>query len=107
MAARADAIVVIEERTVSRKTAKDGRLEISESTVAQLAALGETFRVHTAHGEGDARLYGMTCTCEKSGSSGQHVHHFVESDLLRALEPGATVRLELDSSRPRSLAVLE
>ena len=48
----------------------------------------------------------MTCTCAKSGNSGQHVHHFVESVVLRALEPGATVRLELDGSRPGSLAVL-
>jgi hypothetical protein len=98
--------MLIEERIVSRKTPMDGRLEISESTVAQLSPLGETFRVRTLHAEGDARLHAMTCTCAKSDSTGQHVHHFVESDVLRALEPGASVRLELDSARPGSLAVL-
>lgn len=98
--------MLIEQRTVSRKTPLDGRLEISESTVAQLARLGETFRVRTAHGDGEARLHAMSCTCAKSERTGQHVHHFVESDVLRALEPGARVRLELDSARPGSLAIV-
>jgi hypothetical protein len=98
--------VLIEQRTVSRKTPNDGRLEISESSAAQLEPLGQTFRVRTAHGDGDARLYAMTCTCGKSEHGGQHMHHFVESDVLRALEPGARVRLELDSARPGSLAIL-
>jgi hypothetical protein len=97
--------MLIEHRTVSRKTPLDGRLEISESAVAQLEPLGETFWVRTAHGDGEARLHAMTCTCAKSESTGQHVHHFVESDVLRALEPGASVRLELDSARPGSLAI--
>jgi hypothetical protein len=47
----------------------------------------------------------MTCTCARSASTGQHVHHFVESDVLRALEPGARVHLELDDARPGSLEV--
>ena len=98
--------MVIEEPTVSRKTPGDGRLEISESTVAQLAPLGETFLVRTAQGSGEARLHAMTCTCAKSASTGQHVHHFLESDVLRALEPGARVRLELDGAHPGSLAIL-
>jgi hypothetical protein len=98
--------VLIEDRIVSRKTPLDGRLEISESTAAQLEPLGETFRVHTAHGDGEARLHAMTCTCAKSESSGQHRHHFVESEVLRAMEPGAHVRLELDSARPGTLAIV-
>lgn len=98
--------MLIEHRTVSRKTPLDGRLEISESTVAHLGPLGETFRVRTAHAEGSARLHAMTCACAKSGSAGQHVHHFVESDVLRALEPGERVRLELDAGPPGSLAIL-
>ena len=97
--------MVIEQPTVSRKTPLDGRLEISESTAAKLAPLGETFPVRTAHGSGEARLHTMTCTCARSTSTGQHVHHFVESDVLRALEPGARVRLELDGARPGCLDV--
>ena len=100
--------MLIEQRIVSRKTPLDGRLEISASTVTQLEPLGETFALRTAHGEGQARLYAMTCTCAKSESTGQHVHHFVESDVLRALEPGTHVRLELEGTRPGSpvLAIL-
>ena len=98
--------MVIEQPTVSRKTPLDGRLEISASTVAQLAPLGQTFTVRTEHGSGEARLQSMTCTCAKSGVTGEHVHHFVESDVLRALEPGSRVRLELDGAHPGSLAIL-
>jgi hypothetical protein len=98
--------MVIEQPTVSRKTPLDGRLEISESTVAQLAPLGETFSVRTARGSGEGRLQTMACTCAKSEVTGQHAHHFVERDVLRALEPGTRVRLELDGARPGSLAVL-
>ena len=97
--------MLIEQPTVSRKTPLDGRLEISESAVAKLVPLGETFPVRTAHGTGEARLHAMTCTCAKSARTGQHVHHFVESDVLRALEPGARVRLELDDARPDSLEI--
>ena len=102
----ADGEMLIECRTVSRKTPLDGRLEISEAAVSQLAPLGASFCVRTAQGEGDGRLHEMACTCARAESTGQHVHHFVESDVLRALEPGATVRLELDGARPGSLAVL-
>ena len=98
--------MVIEQPTVSRKTPLDGRLEISESTAAQLAPLGDTFAVRTAHGSGEARLHAMTCTCAKSERTGPHVHHFVESVVLRALEPGSRVRIELDGARPGSLAIL-
>jgi hypothetical protein len=98
--------MLIEQRTVSRKTPLDGRLEISESSAERLGLLGETFSVRTAHGSGRARLQAMTCTCAKSDSRGEHVHHFVESELLRALEPGASVRIELDGAPPGSLAIL-
>jgi hypothetical protein len=98
--------MVIEQPTVSRKTPLDGRLEISESTAARLASFAEPFPVRTAHGSGEARLHAMTCTCARSERTGQHVHHFVESDVLRALEPGSRVRIELDDARPGSLAIL-
>jgi hypothetical protein len=98
--------MVIEQPTVSRKTPLDGRLEISESTAARLAPLGEPFPVRTAHGSGEARLHAMTCTCARSERTGQHVHHFVESDVLRALEPGSRVRIELEDAHPGSLAIL-
>jgi hypothetical protein len=95
----------IEQRTVSRKTPNDGKLEISASAAAQLASLGESFAVRTSSSEGRARLHAMSCTCEKAATSGQHHHHFVESDILRALEPGTDVRVAIDDARPGSLFI--
>jgi hypothetical protein len=98
-------VVLIEQRTVSRKTPLDGKLEISAGAAERMASLGPTFPVRTGSGEGLARLHVMSCTCEKAGSSGSHVHHFVESDILRALEPGTDVSVELDDARPGSLSI--
>jgi len=50
-------------------------------------------------------LHEMSCTCGKAADSGQHLHHFVESDALRSLEPGTDVRVELDDDRPGSLSI--
>ena len=95
----------IEQCTVSRKTPLDGKLEISAAAAAKIETLGESFPLRTASGEGRARLHEMTCTCTKASASGQHLHHFVESDALRALEPGTDVRVELDDDRPGSLSI--
>ena len=97
--------MIIEQSTVSRKTPLDGRLEISAGAAERLASLGATFPVRTEKDEGLARLHEMSCTCAKAGSAGSHVHHFVESDILRALEPGTGVRVELDDARPGSLSI--
>ena len=97
--------MLIERRTVSRKTPLDGKLEISESAAELLASLGANFVLRTSDGEGSARLHEMRCTCAKAASAGEHRHHFVESDLLRALEPGTDVRVELDDARPGSLSI--
>jgi hypothetical protein len=98
-------IVLIEQRTVSRKTPLDGKLEISARAAERLAALGATFPVRTPSDEGTARLHEMSCTCAKGTSGGQHLHHFVESDVLRTLEPGIDVRVEIDDTRPGSLSI--
>lgn len=95
----------IEQCTVSRKTPLDGKLEISAAAAAKIETLGESFPLRTASGEGRARLHEMTCTCTKASASGQHLHHFVESNALRALEPGTDVRVELDDDRPGSLSI--
>ena len=95
----------IEQRTVSRKTPRDGKLEISAVAAAQLESLGDSFPLRTESSEGRARLDSMSCTCEKAAASGQHLHHFLESDVLRALEPGTDVRVAIDDARPGSLLI--
>jgi hypothetical protein len=97
--------MLIEQRTVSRKTPLDGRLEISAATAARLEALGESFPLRTAAGQGRASLHEMSCTCTKAAASGEHQHHFIESDLLRALAPNTEVRVELDDAHPGSISI--
>jgi hypothetical protein len=95
----------IEQRTVSRKTPLDGKLEISAAAAAQLQVLGSFFALRTDGHNARARLVELTCTCSKGGSAGQHLHHFVESDALRSLDPGTEVRVEVDDAHPGSLSI--
>ena len=91
-------VTLLERVVVSRKTPADGRLMISADSAARLAALGGLSVEHEGE-RADARLHEMTCTCTKEGAHegrGAHVHHFVESPLLRTLGPGSEITLELD-----------
>jgi hypothetical protein len=88
-------VSLLERVVVSRKTPGDGRLMISAASAARLAALGDV-ALERGGERGAARLHSMTCTCAKGEGHGPHVHHFVESPLLKALEPGTEVALELD-----------
>jgi hypothetical protein len=97
--------MLIEQRTVSRKTPLDGKLEISDAAAAQLAALGASFPLRTVHGASSGRLVEMSCTCAKGAASGQHLHHFIESDALRALEANSEVRVEIDDAHPGALSI--
>jgi hypothetical protein len=95
--------MLIEECPVSRKTPNDGMLEISSAAAAKLAALGPEFPVRSEGRDGTARLHAMACTCAK-GAGASHIHHFIESPMLRALIPGTDVRVEMDdqpAERPR------
>ena len=91
--------MLLDERTVSRKTPLDGRLEVSAAAADRLAALGDEFAVVSAGREGRGRLRSLACTCAQ-GAGGGHAHHFVESPLLAQLIPGAAVRVELDERGP-------
>lgn len=97
--------MLIEQRTVSRKTPLDGMLEISAAAARHLLTLGASFPLRTMGGEANARLNQMSCTCAKAGTPGRHLHYFVESDVLRALAPGTEVRVQLDDDRPGSLSI--
>ena len=84
----------LERRTVSRKTARDGRHEISADTAARLAMLESPFDV-TVDGVGDrARVIRMPCTCRPEA----HEHWFIEAPALRSLVAGseATTSLAAD-----------
>ena len=90
----------LEQRTVSRKTPLDGKLEISPAVAGRLEVLGAEFPVAALGREEPGRLESLECSCAKAASAGgRHVHHFVVSPLLRGLVAGAQVRVELDEAR--------
>jgi hypothetical protein len=88
--------MLVDERTVSRKTPLDGRLEISVEAAERVAVLGDDFALVSVGRHGRGQLRSLACTCAKAGGDGPHIHHFVESPLLAALVPGVAVRVELD-----------
>jgi hypothetical protein len=87
--------MLLERRLVSPRTQLDGKLEVSAGTATRLASLGNALAVVTGGESGSARVESMTCTCAKR-SGEPHVHHFVESPILKSLAAGSEVRLELD-----------
>ena len=86
--------MLLELRTVSRKTPGDGKLEVTAATAQRLSTLGSTLPVLVGDAHGAAVMSELACTCAKAG--GAHVHHFLQSDLFRAFVPDMRVRLELD-----------
>lgn len=94
---------LLERRTVSRKTAGDGRLEITKVAAGRLEPLGSPFPIVVDARHGDARLGSMPCTCR--GGDRPHVHYFIESDALRPLAAGGEVDVLLDGAGRRVLVV--
>lgn len=93
----------IERRTVSRKTAGDGKLEITKIAASRLESLGARFSlvVNEQHGEGT--LAATPCTCR--GGDKPHVHYFVEGDGLRSLAAGSEVDISVDDAGTRLFIV--
>ncbi len=83
----------IDRRTVSRKTPRDGKLEISEAAAARLASIGSDVAVEWNGASAPAVLSAFSCTCAKAG--GTHDHHFLQSPILTSLPVGAGVDLFL------------
>jgi len=93
----------IEQRTISRKTPADGKIEITKVAASRLESLGRAFTVRVGDADGQARMGEMPCTCR--GKDVPHVHYFVESELFRSLVPGSTIALLIDDAVPRLLVV--
>src|SRR5688572_30992075 len=85
---------VLERRTVSRKTARDGKHEITPETAARLRALSLPLDVIVDGVVDRATVVPMACTCRPE----PHEHWFIEATALRALEAGrlATTSLAHD-----------
>ena len=91
--------MLLERRTVSRKTPNDGKLEISRATADAVSSFGPRLTVEWRGTDAPAAVIAMACTCAKG--AGQHQHLFIESDLFRTLEAGSEVDLRLEEGTHR------
>ena len=89
--------MVLEVRSVGRKTPVDGKLEISAETARRLASLGMPFPVKLGDATAAVLLREMSCTCATGGGDGTsgHTHHFLESALFKTLVANQTAVVEL------------
>lgn len=87
---------VLEVRTVSRKTARDGKHEISSDTAARLRGLTAPLNVIVDGVRDRGSVASMPCTCRPEA----HEHWFIQSEALRSLEAGreATTSLDADAA---------
>ncbi|HJU67606.1 MAG TPA: hypothetical protein VJ650_05095, partial [Gemmatimonadaceae bacterium] len=87
---------VLEVRSVSRKTARDGKHEISSDTAARLRGLASPLTVIVDGVRDRGSVASMPCTCRPEA----HEHWFIQSDALRSLEAGreATTSLGADGA---------
>jgi hypothetical protein len=87
---------VLEVRPVSRKTARDGKHEISAATAARLRALPAPLTVRVDGVIDRATVAAMPCGCRPEA----HEHWFIEAAALRAVETGrqATTSLARDGT---------
>lgn len=86
---------ILDVTTVSRKTARDGKLEITQAVSERLSHVGPSLEVVVGDSRATGTIESMACTCARADGAG-HVHHFLVSEVLRTLEPEARVSLGLD-----------
>lgn len=88
--------MLLEVRTVGRKTPGDGRLEITPATGRRLQMEGAVITTMVGERTGIAAVEVMPCHCGR-GPEGAHEHWFVTSELYRELQAGETCALELET----------
>ena len=87
----------VERLTVSRKTPGDGKLEISSAAAEHLRRTPAALEIEIGTLLAPATVEMFTCTCQKVGHA--HEHHFVTSEVLKALQPATLVDLQLITIR--------
>ena len=88
----------LQRATVSRKTPRDGKLEITSETASRLGVPGETLRIQLNDVEAAGSLATMPCGCK--GETSHVVHYFLDSDSFRTLIPESELSIELDPDSP-------
>jgi hypothetical protein len=91
---------ILERRTISRKTARDGKHEISAETAARLRTLSAPLEIIVDGVTDKAAVVPMACTCRPE----PHQHWFLEAAALRSLEAGREATTSL-ASDGRTIAI--
>lgn len=86
----------LETVVVSRKTPRDGKLEISSSTAAAIGGEGAEVAIRMDSQRARASVVTMPCGCK--GETKHLVHTFLASELFRNLTPDSSVVLSLDAA---------
>ncbi len=86
--------MLLELRTVGRKTPRDGRLDVGDTTYRRLAIIS-ALSARVGEATAPARLERMPCSrCEAhAASAGEHL--FLVSEVFKGLVPGETCVVEL------------
>jgi hypothetical protein len=91
--------MLIVRTVVSRKTPRDGRLEIPAALAERLLSLDAALTLSMGGDEHGVAVEEMPCTCAKAADGGVHVHHFLASDVLKSLTPASNVSVTVDVDR--------
>lgn len=78
---------------VSRKTARDGKLEIPPALAAAVSALPPAFAIRIGERAGAGMLVSMECSCQGAGE--RHRHHFLQAEGLKELAAESPVAVAI------------
>lgn len=95
----------IERVTVSRKTARDGKLEICAEFARQLADSGSDLLVRLGDSSNIRPASVVTMPCACAGPENHVTHHFLQAEAFRALTADLGVCLKLESEEPSVIHV--
>lgn len=87
-------MIILETTSVSRKTPRDGRLEIRRETAERIRDAGAAMTVQVGDAEGPGAVVTMPCGCKGATTHVEHV--FLQAEGLRVLSPELSVELSLD-----------
>jgi hypothetical protein len=88
-------MIVLETTMVSRKTPRDGKLEIRNDTAQRLRDAGAAVTVVVGDNESQGTVVTMPCGCKGTQTHAEHV--FLQAEGLRALAPELAVELSFDT----------
>ncbi len=87
--------MLLEIRTVGRKTPLDGKLEIAAATASRLQGAGTTLPLEVGARRDVATVVTLACSRCARAAEGAHTHWFLESPMLRDLTVGELWALDL------------